>query len=225
MQHQRFRENENTAGPASPLYDGETVRRVLGRAAEIESQAQQQQAEAPLTPAQVEALGVEVGLSPGAVRRALGELHPGTTSARADNVRVGSAPTVAQMASTPLPGLIYGALVTLLFYLAASSGAQPGAFFRLGFFACALVVPQLLSMWLGWRSGNRKLGMATGFFLAFFACVVAPHLALALAGVGSHIGATEALIIVISVSAGVWLGAGSAMLRERREREQAANGR
>lgn len=65
---QRVYESHSTTNDA-PLYDNEAVRRVLTRATEIESQADQEL----LTARQVETLGGELGLSPDAVRRALGE--------------------------------------------------------------------------------------------------------------------------------------------------------
>lgn len=66
---QLFRAEENLAGNDRPRYDSQTVREVLARASEIETQAEPEL----LTVAQVEALGSELGLSPEAVRRALGE--------------------------------------------------------------------------------------------------------------------------------------------------------
>lgn len=65
---QRFQDSENTL-PVTPLYDSEAVRRVLARASQIEAQSTNEL----LNAGQVEALGEEIGLSPGAVRRALGE--------------------------------------------------------------------------------------------------------------------------------------------------------
>lgn len=63
---QRFRDIENRTTNGAPLYDSESTRNVLARAAQIE-------AESVLTTKQVEALGVELGLSPESVRQALGE--------------------------------------------------------------------------------------------------------------------------------------------------------
>ncbi len=63
---QRVFETTSTSNEA-PLYDSEAVRRVLTRATEIEAETER------LTARQVEALGSELGLSPDAVRRALGE--------------------------------------------------------------------------------------------------------------------------------------------------------
>lgn len=63
---QLFLDQETTQ---PPRYDSETVREVLARASEIETQAEPDL----LTASQVEALGSELGLSPEAVRRALGE--------------------------------------------------------------------------------------------------------------------------------------------------------
>jgi hypothetical protein len=232
MQQQQFRENESANNTGSH-YDSETVREVLIRAVEIEKQTE---VEAPLTAAQVEALGTEIGLTPEAVRRALGELRPET---RASAVRVDTLPTVSQMASALLPGLIYGALLTTLvsvLTLITPSLPRPSwlggilltlitaplprpPWFGVILFLCVLVVPSLLSLWMGWRRGNRPLASATGLFLTFFAGVTP------LIWIGRGYGMPEIFLICLSMAAGMLLGGIGAMARERWEYDQAVNGR
>ena len=66
----RFKNTNARNTRTLPVYDSETMRDVLARAAQIETETQ---ADAPMTAAQIETLGRELGLSSDAVRRSLGE--------------------------------------------------------------------------------------------------------------------------------------------------------
>ena len=228
MQRQTFRE-ETAPSPvaAAPRYDAESVREVLARASEIEAAQHEPDA---LTAEQVETLGAELGLSPAAVRRALGErehkaspavLTVPSISARRERL------TVAQIVAVPLPGLVYAiALSVCLFTLArflngAILTTAATAFILFSVF----FLPPLLSGWLGWRRGDVRLGLATGF-----ACPALTMLAL-IVGAGLQSGkwatpdARSALIIGSSIVAGTFLGWFGAFLRERYEQEQTERAR
>lgn len=55
---QRFREPTETTTPTANVYDAETVREVLARAAQIE---EEKQTDAPMTAEQIETRGRELG--------------------------------------------------------------------------------------------------------------------------------------------------------------------
>lgn len=97
---QRFHDTPTQNAATTPVYDSETVREVLARAAQIEQQAQ---TDAPMTAEQIETLGRELGMSPESVRRALGEKT--TTQYAPVQTRTATEPvaTQARMKSALLP--------------------------------------------------------------------------------------------------------------------------
>lgn len=212
---QRFRDKEHSAG--TPRYDSETVRRVLVRASDIE---QQQAAEnQSLTATQIETLGSEIGLSPVAIRQALGEVRP----YRATTTKVDHSPKIWEFVSVPLPGLAYGAVLTALhgFCVPRIFSVAPSPAIELLLFSAVLVVPPLLSLLIGWCRGDRRLSVATSFFLTFFAAI-APKISLSLKGhiFGNYTTSMEIILLGLSVLNGVLLGWVGAWLRQQAEQKQ-----
>ncbi len=167
MQRQQFRDDTETT---TPLYDAEAVRQVLARVSEVELQAEP----GDLTPKQVEALGAELGLSPQAVHRALGE-----------RVAAPSRPshlTVAQIIATPLPGFALALLFANLFYYFSPFLIDTPRWITSVLFSSVLIVPTLLSTLIGYQWRDRRVATMTGFFLCTFA-IFAP-----MVGVGLKTG-------------------------------------
>lgn len=163
----------NTEKAVDTRYDSGTVRRVLARASELE----QQEVETLSAP-QIEALGRELGLSPDAVRRALGEVTGGYRT-QISSVNTALRPlSVREMLLTPLPGVVYGACVAAFILLA------PGGFSMFDLSTNSLTVfalqflfywlPPALALWLGWRRRDWRLGLATGVFIAYVAQYAGP---------------------------------------------------
>ncbi|MBC7809183.1 MAG: hypothetical protein H7145_23860 [Akkermansiaceae bacterium] len=185
---QRFRDEETTI--SLPRYNSESVRQILARASEIESRPDTE----ALTPAQVETLGREIGLSPDAVRRALGELHPQTTAA----VAVTAPATVIQ---TPPVALTQARAKQAYLPILLAAVLGPPAVFVISlliaaFHGSSLIVPSLVALGLlflfaraGWITKRARLsflGLIFAPLMMLLACI-----ANALGGGGSVIPTTE----------------------------------
>jgi hypothetical protein len=166
MAFQQLRSEEST--PHSlPHFDNETVRQVLLRASAIQEQRQQ----ASLSVAQIEALGNELGIAPEAVRQALGELTnaPSVASVSSAPIHSETLPlmTVAQMITTPIPGLLYGLFLSYFVRTANSTLGipDPAPYLVALTYAAIFVFPALIAFGSGWLRRDLRAGAIVGAFL------------------------------------------------------------
>lgn len=208
---QRFRDVENRTTDGAPLYDSESVRKVLAQAADIDAQAK---TEVPLTAAQVEALGIELGLSSFAIQRALGELQSGSDKSK-------KLSALMMFTITMFPGFVYGVLLSIVFYLLIPVSAWSWeARLLLGM---VFIVPLSLSFYFGWKYKDRQLGSATGFFLSFFTILATAFSIELLGGEGSTLyEARDFLVCGLLLIVGGLLGGLGGWVWERRERKPMA---
>ncbi|MBC8139918.1 MAG: hypothetical protein H7Y38_00600, partial [Armatimonadetes bacterium] len=167
---QRFQEPTETTTPAAPVYDSETVREVLARAAQIE---QEKQADAPLTAEQIETLGLELGLSPDAVRRSLGE-KVGTVAPvkTAITATTQTEPlTRAQLVWGFAPMLIHivASYLFLSFWVTLPQSRLENVSSIGNFLIIAFgTVPYLLSAYAGWTTKRVRLSVIGAIYLPLF---------------------------------------------------------
>lgn len=134
-------------------YDADTVRQVLARASELEQEEQDR-----LSAVQVEALGREIGLSPEAVRRALGEIEHRTGNVQQlQQLRPLRSRAVIDSA---MPGLMYAiALSFFVFYVSSNhSSSVPDPLILV----IAFCIPPLIALVNSWRQRSLLLGLIGG---------------------------------------------------------------
>lgn len=155
-----------------PRFDSDAVRQVLLRASAIHEQQQQE----TLSAAQVETLAQELGISSSAVRQALGEattqnVTPSTTVV--NNQETLRPLTVAQMITTPLPGLLYGMFVACFVGSGISAVGLPGAvpYLLVLTISAIYLFPALLAFLLGWIRRDARAGTLVGLFLSILPLV------------------------------------------------------
>ena len=164
---QRFREPTETTTPTAPVYDSETVREVLSRAAQIEQERQEGDT---MTAEQIETLGRELGLSPDAVRRSLGE-KVGTVAPVQATVATQTEPlTRAQLIRGFAPLVVHLAVSYFLLSFWAGlpqsrleSTAQNDLLIRASF-----LLPFLLLAWAGWATKRVRLSIVGAIYLPLF---------------------------------------------------------
>lgn len=169
---QLFRELETTTSNNS-LYDGEAARKVLARASEIESNKIEQPKPELLNASQIEALGAEIGLSPEAIRRALGEAREGaildgTTSTRTNGRRSSIAVPLTQerVRAAYLPTLWYALLCFPAIFILSrliQSHTVPQDIGALLGITVSMVIPVVLAFRSGYLTRRAGVGAIGGF--------------------------------------------------------------
>ncbi len=212
---QMFRTEKQNADTTVPLYDPESVRRVLARASEIETQAETEL----LSVVQVEALGAELGLSPQAVRIALGE----TVGSSADTGVVAGVPrrqvrgvlTQEQVKAAFMPNAWYSLVCFFLLAFVARmshSGTMPNPV-GLG---CAVIIGLLVPVYLAFRSGylsrNIRVGAVGGGLTTALLSIIAT-ISLYLAVPNAGLQGVEAVILCLT-ALGVCAGMLGAFIRD-----------
>lgn len=217
---QRLQGSENTL-PGTSLYDSEAVRKVLARASEIESAKEGAAQSEMLSPSQIEALGEEIGLSPDAIRRALGEIGRESTNGVTASPRIHPRSAVTatpltqeQVKKAALTTLYYSLLcspvVLLLSHLMYSNTITRALGATLAIIM-AVVIPILLA----WRSGYliRRAGIGAIFgglttFFVFLMAVIGESIV----GPRFGMGFQPVLYFLITLS-GMIAGATGAVVR------------
>jgi hypothetical protein len=207
---QRFRTEPVSVSPTQQ-YDGETARQILARAREIE-QSTAQEANT-VSAAQIEALAGELGISPDAVRRALGERSAGASVAPVHTHASRTLPplTKRDIKAAFVPGLWYAPMVGMFlswFLVATKSG---GAEFNssvlwaiVAYFLVFFAAP-LLAALHGWRTRDYRQGLIAGAATAVL-CGATIAVVFA-AGNGSHTGNESFYrMLMMSVVATLLLG-------------------
>lgn len=206
---QLFLDQETTQ---SPRYDSETVREVLARASEIETQAEPDL----LTASQVEALGSELGLSPEAVRRALGEkigVGRETMTASRTIRRKALVPlTQEQVKEAYLINLWIALACFPIMFVAARfmhSGTMPQEIGIVTYIGIGLVIPFYLALRSGFLTKRVGVAMVGGIlttllttFISLIALLTAPN------SNGNGIGQMILLMLFLGMVAGA-MGAGA----------------
>lgn len=203
---QRFHDKERTT--ETTRYDSETVRQVLVRASNIEQQQAETEA---LTAAQIETLGSEIGLSPVAVRQALGEFRVGTGrgALQTTQKQITNSQAFAAFA------MGFACLLVLLFAKWAwgfvhTNNPIVGNLAVAILYTTVYILPMFSSCRYGWHSRNTMLGMIAGvgvgsaYFVAF--CILVSNLKDSL-----NVFKYALLLMVLSVIA----GAVGALARQR----------
>ena len=180
---QRFYESHPTTNDA-PLYDDEAVRRVLTRATEIEAETETKR----LTARQVETLGRDLGISPDAVRRALGESNGANTEValpfQTQRLQGHRQLTQTVLKSAYLPNVWFALLQMPLSFIQSRS-VDTGAMSGETIVAYVLYVYLPVLFCLAVRSGFVVKRVGTGITGAWLATLTA----LALSCISGYIGA------------------------------------
>jgi hypothetical protein len=184
-----------------PRYDSETVREVLARASEIEAQTETEL----LTATQVEALGSELGLSPEAVRRALGE-KSGVASevAKTSTITRDKALeplTQERIKAAYLPNLWYGLVcfpIIFALYRLMHGGTTPSEIGVPMAIAVAFVVPVYLAFRSGFLTKEARVGAVGGLLTVLLVSSIA-LIAGGMAMPGSSMQRVDRIVLLVLI--------------------------
>lgn len=206
---QRFRDQEAIS---APRFDSQAVREVLARASEIEAEPETEL----LTAAQIETLGAEIGLSPEAVRKALGE-KIGSTAVVAEaspaiHKNVLAPLTQEQVKAAYMLNLWY-ALFSFFFLFGVLKFMHGGTTPRETGTPLAIIAAFGAPIFLAFRSGflakRVKVGMVGGLLTTLLVALVSLVAGAIVEGNGSLNGVMVILVLVTLLGA-IAGGAGAA---------------
>lgn len=227
---QRFRESEDTT-QTTPCYDSQTVRQVLARASEIESQPESE----TLTAEQVETLGRELGLSPDAIRRALHErVNPNVAQQIVSGTKSLPPITRYDVKNAGKLDLLYSsvAFFTLVLSLvlghyhelfdSVSPAVFVPAFVIIGIYM--LLGPSIFPFWYGWRRKDWRQGLLlTAALLPMYGTSIGIAILVVLALIPIHLsfgGPPYTALVIASLLSGIVGGLSGRWWEDRKLAEE-----
>ncbi len=192
---QQFR-SDNTA----PRYSVEAARQILASA-----QSKEPTEIETLSADQIETLGRELGISTYAIRRAMSEVNGSMMQNGTLHRNRAARLTVSQVARIPVPGLLYGILLTILFSLLAGTALIN---LYVSYVVAVGILPLVGSFFFGCLARDQRVAVLTGGLLSGLAFTGA-HLGMMINSDSSHYWITQsALGIVASLVGCIVLAAG-----------------